>query len=98
PGTVFVLHSGEFEMAGSRRVSPELALSANPEILKAIGAGEGPKGYIFAFGYAGWGPGQLESEIARGSWVDIPAAADLIFDAQNRIKWDKAIAAYSIEL
>lgn len=98
PGTVFVLHSGDFEMEGSRKVAPGIALSANPEILKAIGAGEGPAGYIFAFGYAGWGPGQLESEIERGSWVDIPASTDIIFAEQNRSKWDRAKKAYSIEL
>ena len=98
PGTVFVLHSGEFSMEGSRPVAPGLALSANPEILKAIGAGEGPEGYIFAFGYAGWAPGQLEDEIRRGSWVDIPAKTDLIFDKRDRSKWPQAIEAYSIEL
>jgi len=98
PGTVFILHSDDFDMAGSKPVAPHLALSDNPEILRAIGAGDGPAGYIFAFGYAGWGPGQLEAELKRGIWVTVPASVPLIFDESNRSKWEQALEAYRIDL
>jgi putative transcriptional regulator len=97
-GTIFILHSSEYLLEGSKEVAPNLALSNDPEILKAIGAGEGPEGYLFAFGYAGWAPGQLEGEIERGSWIDVPASGDLLFNLDDAGKWDRAVEAYSIEL
>jgi putative transcriptional regulator len=96
--TIFILHSSDYLLEGAKEISPNLALSNDPETLKAIGAGEGPEGYLFAFGYAGWSPGQLEAEISRGSWIDVPASADLLFDLDDAGKWDRAIEAYSIEL
>ena len=30
-------------------------------------------------GHAGWGPGQLESELKQGAWLTTPAAAEYIF-------------------
>ena len=96
--TIFILHSSDYLLEGSKEISPNLALSNDPETLKAIGAGEGPEGYLFAFGYAGWGPGQLEAEISRGSWIDVPASADLLFDPKDAGKWDRAVEAHSIEL
>ena len=42
--------------------------------------GEGPGCLLVALGYAGWGPGQLEDEIARNAWLTLPASAEVIFD------------------
>ena len=39
------------------------------DILRAIARGTGPQKFLFALGYAGWGPGQIEDEIA-GQWLD----------------------------
>ena len=98
PGTMFILHSAEYLLDGSKEIGPNLALSNDPEILKAIGAGEGPAGYLFAFGYAGWAPGQLEGEISRGSWIDVPVSEELIFGPDDSMKWDLAVETYSIDL
>ncbi|HBP15153.1 MAG TPA: hypothetical protein DD457_08110, partial [Gammaproteobacteria bacterium] len=40
-----------------------LLLTASRDILELIGTGNGPEHYIVALGYAGWGEGQLESEL-----------------------------------
>ena len=58
-----------------------VALSTDPAILSAIADGTGPRRFLFALGYAGWSPGQLEAEIERGAWITIPPDEALVFDA-----------------
>jgi len=60
--------------------------------LRDIASGKGPKQSLIAFGYAGWGPGQLESEIARRDWVMAPADPKLIFDEDRDKVWESAFA------
>ena len=45
-----------------------MAVTSSRDILRDIGGGQGPQKSLIAFGYAGWGPGQLESELARNDW------------------------------
>ena len=98
PGAAFVLHRDEGDNPESTTVLPGLAMTTDPAILKRIGRGDGPRSYLFAFGYSGWAPGQLESEIERGSWIDVPADDTLLFDENDAIKWRSAVERYSIDL
>jgi putative transcriptional regulator len=75
-----------------------LAMTTDPAILKRIGRGEGPGGYLFAFGYSGWAPGQLESEIEEGSWIDVPAEDAFLFGEDDEAKWQTAVDRYSVDL
>ena len=93
-GTILILHSAEYLLEGSKEISPNLALSNDPEILKAIGAGDGPEGYLFAFGYAGWSPGQLESELETGAWLTTAASTEHVF-GQKIDLWDKVMQQIS---
>ena len=45
-------------------------------------------------GYAGWAPGQLDSEMARGSWRILPASSELVFDEEPRTLWNRLIPAH----
>ena len=63
-----------------------------------ITTGDGPRRRLFALGYAGWAPGQLEAELARQDWVAVTADEDLIFDDDIDSKWDRAMAKRAIEL
>ncbi len=94
----FVLHSTDFEGPGTRVVNKEVAITTKLEVLKAIAKGEGPKRSLFAIGYAGWGPGQLEGEIARDDWVTAPADQDLIFSDDLESTWDRAIKTAGVAL
>jgi putative transcriptional regulator len=44
-------------------------------------------------GYAGWAPGQLDSEMARGSWRVLPASSELVFDADPQTLWKRLAPA-----
>ena len=69
-GRGFVLHSGDYDFADSTMpVSDGVSLTATVEILRAMGEGKGPQKAIFALGYAGWGPGQIEDEIRANGWI-----------------------------
>lgn len=74
---VFVLHDGDYAAEATHRVTAGVAFTPGLAPLRALSAGEGPENYRIVFGYAGWGPGQLAQEIARGDWLvrDAPAAA-----------------------
>lgn len=87
----FVLHSGEWTAEGSLPVAGGLALTANVDILKAIAAGGGPRHCVLALGYAGWGPGQLDAEIAENAWLVAPPDEALLFDDALATKWERAL-------
>jgi putative transcriptional regulator len=90
-GLGFVLHSTDYVADDTLVVDDKIALTAQSEILREIGAGRGPSERMLIFGYAGWGPGQLEGEIASGDWVTVPADKALIFDDDDGSKWRRAI-------
>ena len=94
----FVLHSAEFKSETSRPVAGNIAWSPAPDALDAASRGEGPRRLLFAFGYAGWGPGQLEGEIERGDWLIAPADAELIFDLTGEAAWDRARESAAVRL
>jgi putative transcriptional regulator len=98
PGAGFVLHSAEYHPPGTMPIDDSAALSGSPEILGAIARHEGPRKSLIAFGYAGWGPGQLEHEIALHGWFTIPDDAKLLFDDAREKVWDDASARRAIAL
>jgi putative transcriptional regulator len=97
-GRGFVLHSDDYVRDGTMVVTSGFALTATIDILKAIALGEGPQLSILALGYAGWGPGQLESEISANGWLAVPADHNLVFDSDNENKWRRALAKLGIDL
>jgi putative transcriptional regulator len=63
-----------------------------------IANGKGPEKYLIAFGYAGWGPGQLEGEMARNGWFTAPEDPRLVFELDRDKLWDAAMARRTREL
>ncbi len=74
-----------------------LRLSASRAILEQIGRQEGPDRYQLLFGYAGWGPQQLEKEIKEGAWLPAEFDEHLIFDVPLEERWDQAMASSGID-
>lgn len=98
PKLGFVLHTTDHVEDGTLVVSDRVALTRNLDILLAIAAGKGPRASLFAFGYAGWAPGQLENELKRKAWVIAPADEAIIFDDKFESKWKRAMALRAIDL
>ena len=75
-----------------------MALTASMDVLRAIAAGEGPSRSLLALGYAGWGPGQLESEIQANGWLNVSADLDFVFDGDLEMKWRRSIEMIGIDV
>jgi putative transcriptional regulator len=96
PGFGFVVHSADYRRAGTIDIDGRVAMTASPTVLLDIARNQGPAKSLVAFGYTGWGAGQLESEIARGGWFVEPEDPDLIFDDDSEKVWDDAMARHTI--
>lgn len=97
-GRGFVLHSSDYFVPdASLKIRDGFCLTATLDILKAIATGKGPKRALLALGYAGWSPGQLESEIQANGWLHCTADMDLVFDLDNDEKYARAFAKIGID-
>lgn len=96
-GRGFVLHSADFFIENSTLpIDDGICLTATLDILKAIARGDGPLSAVLALGYAGWAPGQLETEIQANGWLHCAADPDLIFGADTDRKYDRALEKIGI--
>jgi len=85
----FLLHSTDVMFDSSIKIAGGVAMSRHAEVLKAIAEGDGPRDYLFAVGYSGWGPDQLEGEMSRGDWVTLEATSSQIFSENPEKIWEK---------
>jgi putative transcriptional regulator len=97
-GRGFVLHSSDYLQSGSLRVDDQMALTATLDILKEMASGGGPRRSLLALGYAGWGPGQLDSEIQANGWLHVDSDERLVFDDDLTNKWERAIGKLGIDI
>ena len=94
----FVLHSPEYDShLHSMQVSSRFSMTATLDILEDIALGQGPERSLMLLGYAGWGPSQLEQEIAMNGWLTSDADADLVFSSQDATKWTLALKAMGVD-
>lgn len=90
PQIGFIVHSDDYRDQRTLDVTHGVRLTSSPEVLRAMGQGKGPKKALVAFGYSGWGPGQLENEMDRHAWAIAPLDLSTLFDtAPDRI-WSVA--------
>ncbi len=98
PGRGFVLHSDDYRNGSATPVGDSgIAMSATLDILGDIAGGAGPASSMLALGYAGWGPGQLDAEIAGNSWLVCPASPELIFGRAHEFKWSAALKSIRVD-
>ena len=97
PQNGFVLHDAIDGYDLSVNLGNDLMLSTARELLAAIGQARGPRRFLVALGYAGWGPGQLEIEIGENAWLTCPATADGLFDVPPEQRVQRAAAILGID-
>ena len=102
----FVLHDpvlaeglapDESVYASTLAVPGGLEMTTSKDVLEALSSGGGPRRVLITLGYSSWGEGQLESEIARNSWLTVDADANLIFDAPVGERYDQALRLLGLE-
>ncbi len=97
-GRGFVLHSADFFIENSTLPIDEgISLTATLDILKAIASGSGPESAVLALGYAGWAPGQLETEIQQNGWLNCPADSEIIFDTPSEAKYERCLRKLGVD-
>jgi putative transcriptional regulator len=92
PERGFVLHTPHGNWESSYKVSDTLSVTTSRDVLVAIAEGRGPERAIVALGYAGWGAGQIETELKENSWLTAAGNATILFDTPLEQRWDAAAA------
>jgi len=98
PELGFVVHGADYHGPGTMEINARLAVTASREVLLDIARGKGPQHPLVAFGYSGWGPGQLEGELKRRDWAIAPAEPKLVLEADRDQVWDAAYAQRTQDL
>jgi putative transcriptional regulator len=97
-GRGFVLHSSDYYAdASTLPIDDGVCLTHTIDILKAIATGDGPRQAVLALGYAGWGAGQLETEIQANGWLHCDADPGLLFDLALDTKYLRALGKLGID-
>lgn len=96
-GRGFVLHSDDMVRKETLNIDKGVALTSTAEFFDDLSKGKGPKNCILALGYAGWQPGQLESEIMRNSWMSLSVDNSFLFDDEVSRKWSQAYKLIGID-
>jgi putative transcriptional regulator len=97
PEIGFVVHDAGYRLTDTIAIDGKVALTAAPDVLRDIGRGKGPTKSLVAFGYAGWAPSQLDNEIARGDWYNVPEDPALVFDDDRSKVWAEAMARRKVD-
>ena len=98
PEQGFVVHSPVGHWGATLRVTDDIGITTSRDILQAVARGEGPEHLLVTLGYAGWGPGQLEQELAENAWLSSPADFDILFHTPSDQRWLAAAALLGIDL
>jgi putative transcriptional regulator len=97
-GRGFVLHTSDYVQDATMVIDDQIAMTATTDILRDIAEGDGPRNSLLALGYAGWGPGQLDTEIQANGWLSVAADDTLVFGTDPDTMWKGALAKMGIDV
>ena len=97
PQRGFILHTNDVRVEASETAGDGLAITYSREILELIAAGQGPKQFLVAMGYAGWGAGQLEDELVDSAWLTAPSSREALFEMPFEQRLDHVAAFLGID-
>ncbi|MDH4401452.1 MAG: YqgE/AlgH family protein [Burkholderiaceae bacterium] len=92
----FVLHTAQGDYNSSIQLGA-LALTTSRDVLQEVAAGKGPEKLLVTLGYAGWGAGQLENELAQNAWLNVAADIDVIFSTPPELRYPAALKLLGID-
>ena len=98
PKAFFVLHSTDYHRPETIDLDKHVAVTTSPQIFLDMGEKKGPEKSLTAFGYVGWTPEQLESELEQHDWFMEPEEPALIFDDDRNKVWEDAVMRSGIDL
>ena len=102
----FVLHEAmhaenappkETVYASTMTIPGGLEMTTSRDVLEALSTGAGPRRVLVSLGYAAWGQGQLESEIAENSWLTVGADLSVIFDTPIAERYERALSLLGLQ-
>jgi putative transcriptional regulator len=94
---IFMIHGPPFEWESCLMITPTLAMSNTRDVIESIAMRRGPDSYIISLGCAGWGPGQLESEIRENAWLTSPVLDEIVFDLPIDVRWEASVKRLGID-
>ena len=97
PVTAEGLQPDQSIYASTLAIPGGLEMTTSRDVLEALSSGGGPRRVLITLGYSSWAEGQLESEIARNSWLTVDADADLVFDAPVADRYARALRLLGLE-
>lgn len=89
--------SAESVYASTMTIPGGLEMTTSKDVLEALSTGAGPKRVLISLGYAAWGEGQLESELAENSWLTVGADPAIIFDTPIDERYERAMALLGLQ-
>lgn len=97
PDRGFVLHEPLGDWSSTLKVDSDIGLTTSRDVLESIAKGNGPHRVLVTLGYAGWGPGQLDDEIARNGWLTVAADPELIFGVPLSERFNAAMGLLGLD-
>jgi putative transcriptional regulator len=102
----FVLHESIYQDADNKShalyastmsIPGGLEMTTSKDVLEALSSGNGPKKVLITLGYASWGEGQLETELAENSWLTVDADRQVIFDTPVEERYERALGLLGLQ-
>lgn len=94
----FVIHEPPGQWESTIILGEHLAVTSSRDVLAGMARGQGPQNTFVALGYAGWGAGQLETELANNSWLSTPANRSIIFETPVEQRWQAAAQLIGVDI
>lgn len=93
-----ILHPSDTVWDSSKDFGHGISLSSSRDILQAMAQGTGPATSLVLLGHSGWGPGQLESELANNAWLHCAADQNIIFHSDSEARLSEAAEIIGVNL
>lgn len=93
----FVLHSSDYYSESTVRVGEHFCITATLDILRTLEQGQGPRKFLLALGYTGWGSNQLEQELQDNFWIVVEPSEEIVFNSALDFRWRASMASLGVD-